>query len=179
LTFSKEKKIRVIPVDWLHATLYTLFAFTAPLLLFDRWMDHTTEGMDYQTTMSLVFVLIWTHDSFAYLIGRYFGKTPLMPRLSPNKTVEGFIGGAVLTVVVALGIIPFLKFGLTQMDLIAMSVITIIAATPGDLYESKVKRRAEVKDSGNLIPGHGGVLDRLDSFLFIMPLTATYLYLFH
>lgn len=101
----------------------------------------------------------------------------MAPSISPKKTVEGLIGGAIFTVIIALFIIPLFTEDLSRPALLGMSVITIFGGTLGDLYESKLKRRIGVKDSGNLIPGHGGILDRLDSYLFIMPLSAIYLYL--
>lgn len=82
-----------------------------------------------------------------------------------------------MTLLIALFIIPLFSEELSRPALLGMAVITVIGGTLGDLYESKLKRRIDVKDSGNLIPGHGGILDRLDSYLFIMPLTALYLYL--
>ena len=128
--------------------------------------------------MTTTFVLIWTNDSFAYLSGKWLGKHPLASSISPNKTVEGFIGGALVTMAVGLFVIPLFSPSMDRLTLLSMSLITGLGGTIGDLYESKLKRRAGIKDSGNLIPGHGGVLDRLDSFLFVMPLTSLYLYLF-
>jgi phosphatidate cytidylyltransferase len=127
--------------------------------------------------MTSTFVLIWAMDTFAYLSGKWLGKRKLAPLISPNKTIEGFLGGALMTLLIALFIIPLFSEELSRPALLGMAVITVIGGTLGDLYESKLKRRIDVKDSGNLIPGHGGILDRLDSYLFIMPLTALYLYL--
>ncbi len=171
ITFMPSMRVRLIKVDWLHATLYTLFPFTAPLLIFHL-------DSDYRLLMTLVFVLIWVHDTFAYLVGKWLGKTPLIERLSPKKTVEGLAGGVVFTLLVAALVIPAFTPKVGPVAMMGMAIIAIAGSVIGDLYESKLKRRAEVKDSGWLIPGHGGILDRLDSFLFVMPLMAVYYYLF-
>jgi phosphatidate cytidylyltransferase len=170
LTFMPTARLEIVPIRWAHASLYTLLPFTAPLFIF-------TDLLDYPLYMTSTFVLIWSQDTFAYLTGRWLGKTKMAPSISPKKTVEGLIGGAIFTVIIALFIIPLFTEDLSRPALLGMSVITIFGGTLGDLYESKLKRRIGVKDSGNLIPGHGGILDRLDSYLFIMPLSAIYLYL--
>lgn len=170
LVFVPTARLEIVPIRWAHAALYTLLPFTAPLFIF-------TDVDNFQFYVTTTFVLIWSMDTFAYLFGRWLGKTPLAPQISPKKTVEGLVGGAGMTLLIALVGIPFFTQELGRAALLGMAVITIVFGTLGDLYESKLKRRIGVKDSGNLIPGHGGVLDRLDSFLFIMPVTALYLYL--
>lgn len=119
-----------------------------------------------------VFLLLWISDSFAYLIGSKFGKRKLAPKISPNKSVEGLIGGIVSTIIAGL-VIEYLEPGLRG-NWIVISIIIAIFAPIGDLAESKLKRKFKVKDSGNLIPGHGGVLDRLDSFIFCIPALFAY-----
>ncbi|WP_445488201.1 phosphatidate cytidylyltransferase [Niallia sp. 03133] len=112
--------------------------------------------------------IIWATDSGAYFIGRAFGRRKLWPEISPNKTVEGAIGGIVCAVIVS---VLFSAFGYIEWYIIA--VITIILSAfgqIGDLVESALKRHYEVKDSGKLLPGHGGILDRFDSLLFVWPL---------
>lgn len=170
LVFMPTARLEIVPIRWAHASLYTLLPFTAPLFIF-------TDLHNYPLYMTSTFVLIWAMDTFAYLSGKWLGKRKLAPLISPNKTIEGFLGGALMTLLIALFIIPLFSEELSRPALLGMAVITIIGGTLGDLYESKLKRRIDVKDSGNLIPGHGGILDRLDSYLFIMPLTALYLYL--
>jgi phosphatidate cytidylyltransferase len=170
LTFVKSSRVRLIKVDWLHATLYTLFPFTVPMLVFD--MDDSW----YMHFMTLTFVLIWVNDTFAFLFGKMLGKTLLIPRLSPKKTYEGLAGGVLMTFVVAIFIIPYFSDRLSPLALSGMAAITVVFGNIGDLYESKMKRRANVKDSGNLIPGHGGILDRLDSYLLIMPAASAFIY---
>lgn len=114
--------------------------------------------------------IIWATDSGAYFIGRAFGKRKLWPEISPNKTVEGFIGGILCAVIVS---ILFVLFSNIAASIIELSIITIflsIFGQVGDLVESALKRHYHVKDSGKLLPGHGGILDRFDSLLFVWPL---------
>ncbi len=111
-----------------------------------------------------VFILIWSNDTFAYLTGRLLGKNPLFSRISPNKTIEGTAGGLILTVGAAIAIY-YLHPQLTLIQYILLAITISISATLGDLVESMLKRSLEIKDSGNLIPGHGGILDRLDATL--------------
>ena len=110
--------------------------------------------------------LIWTNDTMAYLIGSQIGRRKLFERISPNKTWEGTIGGAICTVLMAWLIsLYFNDFSTTQW--LAVGAVIGIFGTLGDLVESMLKRSIGVKDSGNLLPGHGGLLDRFDSFLFV------------
>ena len=127
--------------------------------------------------LMLVFVLLWANDTFAYLTGRLLGKHKLFPRISPGKTIEGSIGGLVFTLV---GILIFSRCvdWLPLKAAIGMGAIAVVFGTLGDLCESMLKRQAGVKDSGRLIPGHGGILDRFDSVLFTMPFICIYLLMF-
>jgi len=123
----------------------------------------------------LPFFLAWTSDTAAYLGGRFFGKTKLFPRVSPAKSVEGSAAALITSPLVAwlakLTFAPFLRI----QDVFALGLITCVASQLGDLVESMIKREADVKDSSNLIPGHGGLLDRFDSLFFAAP--AVYYYL--
>lgn len=114
--------------------------------------------------------LIWTTDSGAYFIGKKFGKKKLWPEISPNKTVEGFIGGIVTAIVFALIFQLISPFSISIIALITVTIIASVFGQLGDLVESALKRQYQVKDSGNLLPGHGGILDRFDSLLFVLPL---------
>ncbi len=121
-----------------------------------------------------VFVLVWCADSGAYFVGRKFGKRKMAPNVSPNKSVEGLMGG-VLTGLIAVLLVSFFALdynGLKLVSFILLSLITIISSVFGDLFESMLKRQAGVKDSGTILPGHGGVLDRIDSLLFATPVFA-------
>ena len=119
---------------------------------------------------------IWINDTMAYIIGSLIGKTPLS-KISPKKTWEGTIGGMILSVVVV-GLIAFfvLNSGPITIYIMLLAAIACVAGTFGDLLESKLKRMARVKDSGNIMPGHGGFLDRFDSLLLAIP--AVWLYVF-
>ncbi|HUH50920.1 MAG TPA: phosphatidate cytidylyltransferase [Flavobacterium sp.] len=115
-----------------------------------------------------IFVLIWVNDSFAYLVGKSIGKHKLFVRVSPKKTIEGFLGGMVFTIVTGVLIgLYFLEEPVFKWVVIA--VISVVFSTLGDLIQSKFKRTANVKDSGTIMPGHGGIYDRLDSIIFVAP----------
>ncbi|MCP3897514.1 phosphatidate cytidylyltransferase [Moraxella sp.] len=120
-----------------------------------------------------VFLLVWCADSGAYFVGRKFGKRKLAPNVSPNKSVEGLIGGLVTSGVVAAIVGQYLQLsGGALAWFLALSAVTVAASVLGDLFESMLKRRAGIKDSGNILPGHGGVLDRIDSLLSATPVFA-------
>jgi phosphatidate cytidylyltransferase len=120
-----------------------------------------------------IFILIWINDSFAYLIGSNFGRQKLFESVSPKKTVEGFLGGVFFSAIGSYFIFKCTN-NLEFSNWLIISVIISVFGTIGDLIESKYKRQANVKDSGNLMPGHGGLLDRLDSAIFVAP----FIYLF-
>jgi phosphatidate cytidylyltransferase len=116
-------------------------------------------------------LMIWTNDTMAYLVGAFIGKTPFSP-ISPNKTWEGTIGGALLTVIGS-GVYAYFR-GNHMIDFMALAFCAAIAGTLGDLIESKLKRLADVKDSGAIMPGHGGAMDRFDSLLIATPFAFAY-----
>ena len=116
-----------------------------------------------------MFILTWTFDTFAYLFGVRFGKHKIMPSISPKKSWEGFGGGFVFSIIASyISYSFFFKFEDIRIPLI-ISIILPFTATLGDFIESHYKREAGVKDSGNLIPGHGGILDRMDAFMITIP----------
>jgi len=117
----------------------------------------------------LTIFMVWATDTGAYLIGRQFGSHLLAPQVSPKKTVEGSLGGLLFSIVVAF-VFWRMVGGASWITYIFMAVIIGISAQIGDLFESALKRSAGVKDSGKLIPGHGGILDRFDSLIFALPL---------
>ncbi|PKQ43649.1 phosphatidate cytidylyltransferase [Confluentibacter flavum] len=119
------------------------------------------------------FILVWTNDTFAFLIGKKFGKQKLFEKISPKKTVEGFLGGLFFSCVASYFIATFTET-LSFTSWLVLSIIISVFGTLGDLIESKFKRQAKVKDSGAIMPGHGGLLDRLDSIIFAAP----FIYLF-
>lgn len=120
------------------------------------------------------FILIWVNDSFAYVVGKNFGKQKLFYSVSPHKTVEGFIGGLFFCCISASLVSRYVNFELNTSKWLIIAIIISVFGTLGDLIESKFKRQSNVKDSGKIMPGHGGILDRLDSIIFASP----YLYLF-
>lgn len=122
------------------------------------------------------FFILWCNDSGAYLAGSAFGKRKLFPRVSPGKSWEGSIGGAIASYIVAF-IISKWYTDFSIFDWMVIAAILIIIGTLGDLVESLYKRSKNVKDSGTLLPGHGGVLDRFDSLLMATPFVFSYLYL--
>ncbi|WP_462409266.1 phosphatidate cytidylyltransferase [Neobacillus sp. Marseille-QA0830] len=119
--------------------------------------------------------IIWATDSGAYFIGKALGKKKLLPEISPNKTVEGSIGGVVCAMVVAALFLVFSDIDAAPITLLGATLVLSIFGQIGDLVQSAYKRHFNVKDSGNILPGHGGILDRFDSLLFVWPL----LHLFH
>lgn len=119
-----------------------------------------------------LFILLWSSDTFAYFTGKMFGKHKMSPKISPNKTWEGFAGGVVLTLILSIFIerlYPDLRG-----NWIVVGLLVAVFAPFGDLVESQLKRTFGVKDSGNIIPGHGGILDRLDSFIICVPVVYLY-----
>ncbi|WP_230661476.1 phosphatidate cytidylyltransferase [Psychrobacter sp. I-STPA10] len=121
-----------------------------------------------------VFMLVWCADSGAYFVGRKLGRRKMAPNVSPNKSMEGLAGGLItgLLVVIAISIFKLHLSGIALATFVLLSAITILASVLGDLFESMLKRRAGVKDSGTILPGHGGVLDRIDSLLSATPIFA-------
>lgn len=160
---------------------YIGLSFAHLILL--RWMD---SGANVQGTfgeMSLgsslvwvAFIGTWANDTFAFFVGSAFGKHKLCPEISPGKTREGFIGGIAGTVLCSVGLGVMFQFSLPY--LAVLGVLIAVAATIGDLVESSFKRLTGIKDSGQILPGHGGVLDRFDSILFTVPLVYYYVQIF-
>lgn len=126
------------------------------------------------------FLLVWGADSGAYFVGRKFGVRKLAPKVSPNKSIEGLIGGLITSCLI-ICVVSFTWLdmnGVSFIMFLLLSLITVLASVLGDLVESMIKRRADVKDSGRIFPGHGGVLDRVDSLLAATPIFAAGMYVF-
>lgn len=121
------------------------------------------------------FIFIWTSDTFAYVVGKLIGKHKMAPKISPKKTWEGFAGGMLFAMIS--GIILAYFWELSYINMAVSAGVVSVFGVIGDLYESVMKRQAEIKDSGSFIPGHGGVLDRLDSALYAFPYYLIALYL--
>lgn len=137
-----------------------------------RSINYTSNTYTGACWLMYVFVLVWATDTGAYFAGRSFGRHKLAPKVSPGKTIEGFIGGVTLAVIVSL-VTYVLGIFLIDFDTFAISsLLAILVSVLGDLTESMFKREAEIKDSGHLIPGHGGILDRIDSLTAAVPIFA-------
>jgi len=147
----------------------------SPEIIPDRFSSLTTSYKIGGVWIVYLLLCIWSCDTFAYFIGAPLGKHPLSPRVSPKKTVEGF-GGGILGAIAAAFFSHFVFFSSAQLkDLLIISLIVAFVGQVGDLTESLFKRDAQFKDTSNIIPGHGGILDRFDSLLFVSPLVYYYL----
>jgi phosphatidate cytidylyltransferase len=157
------------------SNFFLCIAYACVGFLFIIKIPFTTRDIIYENSLILgVFVLIWSSDTFAYLIGVSIGKTKLLERISPKKTIEGFVGGILATMIISYLI--SLKFTILEThQWIVLGIIVSIFGVIGDLIASMFKRQTGVKDTGKLIPGHGGVIDRLDSIIFVAPFIYLYL----
>lgn len=171
------------PRDGVVTWMTTVFgAFYVALLAFVVRLGHVAPAvpdgaplaaLDAERGWILLLVLaVWAYDTGAYLVGRRFGRARFLTHLSPSKTYAGLVGGIVATVVV----VGLMAWGLGQSPIhgLVLGPLIALAAQAGDLAESAIKRAAGAKDSGRLIPGHGGMLDRIDSFLFAAPVATLY-----
>lgn len=153
------------PIEDIANGFFALVWVMLPLLLLGFWTQVASPGM-----VLAFLILIWSSDTFSYLGGMLFGRHKMCQRISPNKTWEGLVIGWLMTVTLAVAFffIPCFQKSAPQFQIrhwIIFAVLTVVFGTCGDLLESAFKRHAGLKDSGNIIPGHGGVLDRLDSIL--------------
>jgi phosphatidate cytidylyltransferase len=130
--------------------------------------DRTAEGLGWFLTALLI---TWMSDTAAYLVGKFVGRTKLIPRVSPNKTVEGAIGGLTAAGITAVVCVVGFGLGVQPLTAVIFGIVVGIIGMLGDFSESMLKRRAGVKDSSNLIPGHGGMLDRIDALIFVLTIT--------
>ncbi len=163
------------PLANISFTLLGILYISLPVTLTNRLAFFFEGEYTYRIILGF-FILLWINDVFAYIFGISFGKHKLFEKISPKKTWEGFYGGTIMTLISAyfLGI-PF--FLIDKTDWIIIGLIISVAGVLGDLVESLFKRNAGLKDSGKLLPGHGGMLDRIDSVLFSVPLVVAYLLL--
>ena len=171
--FSKTKDAKHV-FTYVYGSMFFLSLPSAAMLFMYREdLFGATAG---PWLIVLVFCLLWANDIFAYLTGRLLGRHKLFPRISPGKTWEGSVGGLVFTII-AVTIFGHYAEWLPISAAVGLAAIAVIFGTLGDLCESMLKRQAGVKDSGKLIPGHGGILDRFDSVMFSVPFIFVYLLL--
>lgn len=174
LIFESKSSISVIS-KYIYVIGYIIFPFIFIVLI-----PFGEKGFNPKIIIS-IFIIIWTNDTFAYIVGKSFGKHKLLERVSPKKTIEGFVGGLLFSIIAGIiiskyYIVPKPNYQNKLLFIWTVSAVIIsIFSTLGDLIESKFKRIAGVKDSGKIMPGHGGVLDRLDSIIFVAP----FVYLFY
>lgn len=166
------------PLIKLLFAFFTLVPFFIGMLEL-RTINYSVNSYTGAIWLLYVFVLVWATDTGAYFAGRAIGKRKLAVKVSPGKTVEGFIGGVSLAILVC--VITYLTgyFNINFTQFLFSSLLAVLASVLGDLTESMFKREAGIKDSGNLIPGHGGILDRIDSLTAAVPVfTILSLHLF-
>jgi phosphatidate cytidylyltransferase len=168
--YRNKPKGMIVLASTLFPAFFIGFAF-ACLVNIDLNGNVGKNAIYQPITLIAIYILIWVNDTFAYLTGRLFGKHKLMESISPKKTWEGFIGGALFAAIAAFSLSYYKTHNIEYSLYYGLIAIVIsIGATYGDLVESMAKRSVGIKDSGNVIPGHGGILDRLDSLLFVGPL---------
>lgn len=170
--------------DWAYTMMAQLY-IALPFSLLNTLAFHLTpQGLvTYDAVLPLsVFVFLWMNDTGAYLCGSLLGKHKLFPRISPGKSWEGSIGGGILVIAIAV-LVWYLteqyqlnQLGLSALEWAGLGLTVVIFGTWGDLVESLFKRTLGIKDSGNILPGHGGMLDRFDSSLLAIPTAVVYLY---
>tara|TARA_B100000524_G_C23641831_1_gene366956 strand:- start:10 stop:825 length:816 start_codon:yes stop_codon:yes gene_type:complete len=166
--FSTKNLPRFLAKKYINLIFYISSSFVFIFLIAN------VNGEFEPQTLLGCFILIWVNDSFAYIVGKNFGKQKLFQRVSPHKTIEGFLGGLFFCCISASLVSKYINDNLETSNWLIIAIIISIFGTLGDLIESKFKRESKVKDSGKIIPGHGGMLDRLDSIIFASP----YIYLF-
>ena len=165
--------------NWAYTMLAQMYIALPFSLLNVLAFNATNQGVvAFNTLLPLsVFVFLWVNDSGAYCCGSLLGRHKLFPRISPGKSWEGSIGGAVFVLVAAWAISSFLDGQmLTLPEWLGLGLTVVVFGTWGDLVESLFKRTLGIKDSGNILPGHGGMLDRFDSSLLAIPAAVVYLY---
>jgi phosphatidate cytidylyltransferase len=171
-----------LPIGLLYITLPSLFMIDLGFPNTGHWLNQRKyeDAFDYSPVIPCIIIFsIWINDTLAYIIGSLLGRTPLS-KISPKKTWEGTAGGIILAILVSFICLRNIYAGLNAevWKIVMITAIASIAGTFGDLFESKLKRLAGVKDSGHIMPGHGGFLDRFDSLLLAIPFVWLYVYFF-
>jgi len=166
-------KNQIIKFDSKAKFVYLIGYLILPIIILTKISISNYTSLFQPRIIIGVFIIIWTNDTFAYIVGKSIGKNKLFEIISPKKTIEGFIGGLIFAVIAGILIENF-YIQKSMFFWIITALIIGVFGTIGDLIESKFKRQAAVKDSGKIMPGHGGILDRLDSIIFAAP----FIYLF-
>ena len=169
--------------DWAYTMLSQMYIALPLSTINVIAFRQAADGLNYYYYLLplSIFIFLWTNDTGAYCTGSLFGKHKLFPRISPAKSWEGSIGGGILVLIVA-SIIYFIESqgenlsGLNLIEWLGLGLVVVVFGTWGDLAESLLKRTLGIKDSGNILPGHGGILDRIDSSLMAIPASVVYLY---
>ena len=164
--------------DWAYTMLAQMYIALPFSLLNVLAFNATSDGMvAFNSLLPLsVFVFLWVNDTGAYCVGSLLGRHKLFSRVSPGKSWEGSVGGAVFVLAAAWAVSYYLDQTLTMPQWLGLGLVVVIFGTWGDLVESLFKRTLGIKDSGNILPGHGGMLDRFDSSLLAIPAAVVYLY---
>ena len=164
--------------NWAYSMLSQLYVALPFALLNVLAFQNSSEtgSVTYNPILPLsIFVFIWLSDTGAYCVGSLIGKHRLFERISPKKSWEGSIGGGIFSIASSLGFAHFFPF-MSEWQWVGLAIVVVIFGTWGDLTESLMKRQLGIKDSGNILPGHGGMLDRFDSALMAIPAAVVYLY---
>lgn len=181
LVLSYPKSVKLWGTSFFNKLLFAFFTlmpfFIAMIQL--RQINYGLNSYEGAYWLLYILVLVWATDSGAYFAGRLWGKHKLAPSVSPGKTIEGLMGGVVSSIIIGLMVYYSHFFNAPFYPFMISSIVAIFASVLGDLTESMFKREANIKDSGHLIPGHGGILDRIDSLTAAMPIFAAFiLYIF-
>lgn len=172
--FSKNNSFEKVAVScWT-----SMFFVALPCVLMMEFYWNSPVELDGKYLIIMLFCLIWINDIFAYLTGMAIGKHKLFERISPKKTIEGSMGGLVMTVLVGFLVNHYWLHIMEDWKMMGMAVVVVVFGSLGDLCESMMKRQAGMKDSGNVIPGHGGILDRFDATFLAVPAVWCYLMIF-
>ncbi|MES4921472.1 phosphatidate cytidylyltransferase [Hoylesella timonensis] len=169
--------------DWAYTMLSQMYIALPLSTINVIAFRQAADGLNYYYYLLplSIFIFLWTNDTGAYCTGSLFGKHKLFPRISPAKSWEGSIGGGILVLIVA-SVMYYIESqgenlsGLNLIEWLGLGLVVVVFGTWGDLVESLLKRTLGIKDSGNILPGHGGILDRIDSSLMAIPASVVYLY---
>ena len=171
--FSKKYSFEKVAVSCWTA----IFFVALPCMLLMEFYRASALCLEGKYFIIILFCLIWINDIFAYLTGMAIGKHKLFERVSPKKTIEGSLGGLIMTAVVAFLANHYWLHVWDKWELIGLVIVVVVFGSLGDLCESMMKRQAGVKDSGNVIPGHGGILDRFDATFLAVPAVWGYFFI--